>query len=298
MILVTGGAGVIGSRLVKGLADAGHRVRVLTLPGDPYVSRLDGLDVEIAYGDVSDASTLEGVFDGVDTVFHLAAILLNDNPEIFARVNAGGTRNLVEASTKAGVGHFIFCSSISVTYPYTTPYNASKREGERIVKEQGAMKWTIVRPTLAYNENGGEEYAMFIDFLKKYPVGIFVGRGRALKNPVHVDDLMKGFLAIPGNPAAYGKTYPFCGSEPISLWEMGRLALEREGIRKPFLPLPVWLCRIAALLMAVVMKRAPFSQHVIAGLTLDATPDWSEAKADLGYDPVGFREGLARLPKP
>ena len=162
---------MIGSRLVKGLADAGHRVRVLTLPGDPYVSRLDGLDVEIAYGDVSDASTLEGVFDGVDTVFHLAAILLNDNPAIFARVNAGGTRNLVEASTKAGVQHFIFCSSISVTYPYTTPYNASKREGERIVKEQGAMKWTIVRPTLAYNENGGEEYAMFIDFLKKYPVG-------------------------------------------------------------------------------------------------------------------------------
>ena len=209
MILVTGGAGVIGSRLVKGLADAGHRVRVLTLPGDPYVSRLDGLDVEIAYGDVSDASTLEGVFDGVDTVFHLAAILLNDNPEIFARVNAGGTRNLVEASTKAGVQHFIFCSSISVTYPYTTPYNASKREGERIVKEQGAMKWTIVRPTLAYNENGGEEYAMFVDFLKKYPVGIFVGRGRALKNPVHVDDLMKGFLAIPGNPNAPFKwAYP------------------------------------------------------------------------------------------
>jgi NADH dehydrogenase len=297
MILVTGGAGVIGSRLVQGLVEAGNRVRVLTLPGDPYVSRLAGLDCEIAYGNVADVKTLDGVCDGVETVFHLAAVLLNDNPEVFERVNAGGTRNLVAVSAKAGVRHFVFCSSISVTYPWTTPYNASKREGERVVREQQAMRWTIVRPTLAYNENGGEEYRMFVDFLKRWPVGIFVGRGRALKNPVHVDDLMRGFLAIPGNPKSYGKTYPFCGGEPISLWDMGRLALAHEGIAKPFLPLPVWLCRVAAAVIGAT-GRAPFAAHVIAGLTQDALPDWSEAKSDLGYDPVGFREGLARLPKP
>jgi NADH dehydrogenase len=298
MILVTGGAGVIGSRLVRGLVEAGHSVRVLTLPGDPYVGRLEGLDVDIRYGNVADASTLEGLCDGVDTVFHLAAILLNDDPTAFEKVNAGGTRNLVDVAAKAGAKHFVFCSSISVTYPYTTPYNASKREGERLVREQGGMRWTVVRPTLAYNENGGEEYRMFVDFLKRWPVGVFVGRGRALKNPVHVDDLMRGFLAIPGNPKAYGKTYPFCGSEPISLWDMGREALRHEGISKPFVALPVWLCRLAAKVTAVTMKRAPFTEHVIAGLTLDATPDWSETKADLGYDPVGFREGLARLGPP
>jgi dTDP-L-rhamnose 4-epimerase len=68
MILVTGGAGVMGSRLVNGLVKAGNRVRVLTLPKDPYVSRLDGLDCEIVYGDVSDADSLEGVFEDVKAV--------------------------------------------------------------------------------------------------------------------------------------------------------------------------------------------------------------------------------------
>jgi nucleoside-diphosphate-sugar epimerase len=297
MIVVTGGAGVIGSRLVRGLCDHGHKVRVVTLPGDPLVSRLAGLSAEIFYGDVSDAGSLENVCDGADAVFHLAAVLLNDNEAVFERVNAGGTRNLVDAARTAGVKHFIFCSSISVTYPHTTPYNASKRDAERYVKaECGDMHWTIVRPTLAYNESGGEEYRIFVDFLKKYPVGFFIGRGRARKNPVHVDDLMTGFLAIPGNPKSYGKTYPFCGSEAISLWEMGRLSLEREGASRVFVPLPVWLCKLAASAMALVMKRRPFSQHVIAGMTLDALPDWSEAREDLGYQPMGFRQGLASLP--
>jgi NADH dehydrogenase len=297
MIVVTGGAGVIGSRLVRGLCEQGRKVRVVTLPGDPFVSRLEGLNVEIFYGDVSDAGSLEGVCDGADTVFHLAAVLLNDNEAIFERVNLGGTRNLVDAARTAGVNHFVFCSSISVTYPYTTPYNASKRAAEHYVEtECGDMHWTIVRPTLAYNEYGGEEYRIFVDFLKKYPVGFYIGRGQARKNPVHVDDLMKGFLAIPGNPKSYGKTYPFCGSEAISLWDMGRLSLEREGASRPFVPLPVWLCRLVASAMGLVMKRQPFSKHVIAGMTLDALPDWSEAREDLGYQPIGFREGLASLP--
>ena len=297
MIVVTGGAGVIGSRLVRGLCEQGHKVRVVTLPGDPLVSRLADLPVEIFYGNVADARSLEGVCAGADTVFHLAAVLLNDDEAVFERVNFGGTRNMVDAARKAGVKHFVFCSSISVTYPFTTPYNASKRKAERYVKEEcGGMHWTIVRPTLAYNENGGEEYRVFVDFLKRYPVGFFIGRGQARKNPVHVDDLMKGFLAIPGNPKSYGKTYPFCGSEVISLWEMGRLSLQREGVSRIFVPLPVSLCRLAAWVMGVVMKRRPFSRHVIAGMTLDALPDWSEAREELGYQPVGFRQGLASLP--
>ena len=163
MILVTGGAGVIGSRLVRGLVEAGHRVRVLTLPGDPYVSRLAGIECEMAYGDVADAASLRGVCDRIETVFHLAAVLLNDKAEAFQRVNADGTKNLMDAAIGAGVKHFILCSSISVTYPWTTPYNASKREAERIVREQQAIHWTIVRPTLAYNEHGGEEYRLFVD---------------------------------------------------------------------------------------------------------------------------------------
>ena len=290
MILVTGGAGVMGTRLVKGLIEKGERVRVLDRPG----TRIDGVDADLRHGDVSDPSTLNGVFDGVKTVYHLAAALIAYDPNVFQLVNVNGTRNVVEGASRAGVEHFIFVSSISVVYPKTTPYSRSKRECERIVREQTAMNWTIVRPTLAYNESGGEEFRMFMNYLKRYPVVPFIGSGKALKNPVHVDDLMRGFLAIPGNPKTYGKTYGFSGGEEITIWDLAHLMLKHQRMSKPFIRLPVPLCVASAKVLAKVMKRPPLTWNVIAGITQDANPDNSEARRDLGYDPIGVREGLQR----
>ncbi|MFQ5823659.1 MAG: NAD-dependent epimerase/dehydratase family protein [bacterium] len=294
MILVSGGAGVMGSRLVRGLVEVGKKVRVLTIPNDPFVSRLDGLDCEIFYGDVSDASSLQGAFDNVKIIFHLAAIIIAHDSSLFEKINVNGTRNMVEGGIKVGAKHFIFVSSASVVYPQTTAYSRSKRECERIVKEQKVMQYTIIRPTLAYNENGGQEFLMFLDYLKKYPVVPFIGRGRALKNPVHVDDLMKGFLAIPGNKKAYGKTYGFCGGEEITIWDFAQLMLRHQKISKPFISIPVSVCKIMSKVMGTFMKRPPLTWQSIAGIIQDANLDYSSAKKDLGYNPIGIREGLQK----
>ena len=280
----------MGRRLVQGLIDRGERVRVLDRPG----TTLDLPGVDLRHGDVTDPASLAGLFDGVDTVFHLAAILIAYDPALFDKVNVGGTRNVVEGAVAAGVKQFIFVSSASVVYPHTTPYSRSKRECERIVREQTAMHWTIVRPTLAYNERGGEEFRMFLDYLKKYPVVPFIGRGRSLKNPVHVDDLMKGFLAVVNNPAAYGKVYNFSGGEAIPIWDLAHLMLEHHGLSKTFIPVPVPLCKLLAAALAPVMRRPPLTWNVIAGITQDANLDNSDARRDLGYKPIGVREGLER----
>jgi nucleoside-diphosphate-sugar epimerase len=280
----------MGRRLVRGLVERGHRVRVLDRPG----TRLDGEDTELVHGDVTDPASLAGVFDGVDTVFHLAAILIAYDPDAFERVNVGGTRNVLQAAQVAGVKHFIFVSSASVVYPKTTVYSRSKRECERMVREQQGMHWTIVRPTLAYNEQGGEEFRMFLDYLRKYPVVPFIGRGRALKNPVHVDDLMRGFLAVAGNPVAYGKAYNFSGGEEISIWDLAHLMLKHQRSSKPFLPLPVSLCTAVARVLEGRMARPPLTWNVIAGITQNANLDNAEARRDLGYAPIGVREGLQR----
>jgi NADH dehydrogenase len=280
----------MGQRLVQGLRARGERVRVLDRPG----TRIEDPEVELRHGDVTDPASLAGVFDGVDTVFHLAAILIAYDPAAFERVNVGGTRNVVQAALAAGVKHFILVSSASVVYPNTTAYSRSKRECERLVREQTGMQWTIIRPTLAYNEHGGEEFRMFLDYLRKYPVVPFIGRGRSLKNPVHVDDLMRGFLAVVGNPVAYGKTYNFSGGEEISIWDLAHLMLKHQRITKPFLPLPVSLCTIAARVLEGRMARPPLTWNVIAGITQDANLDNTEARRDLGYAPIGIHEGLQR----
>jgi nucleoside-diphosphate-sugar epimerase len=293
MILVTGGLGVMGSTLVKGLVDRGFAVRVLD-NSDRFRSRLDGYNVDVRIGDITRLETLSGCFDGIETVYHLAAVLIVYDPTLFQKINVEGTRNVIDASIKAGVSHFILVSSASVTYQFTTPYSLSKRETERMIKEQTAMNWTIVRPTLAYNENGGEEFNMFLAYLKKYPVVPFIGAGRALKRPVHCDDLMKGFLAIAGNAKTYGKTYAFSGGEAIAIRDMAKLMLKHVGQEKPLITIPIPICRIIAFFAEKFQKRPILTWNAIAGVMQNANLDNSEAQTDLDYQPVSFREGLQK----
>jgi len=291
MILVTGGAGVMGTELVKGLIERGFEVRVLDRPG----TSIEGVDVELRHGDVSDPKTLEGAFEGVDMVYHLAAVIIAHDPKVFQIVNTGGTRNMVEGAIAAGVKHFVFVSSASVLYPFTTPYSESKRECERIVSSQTAMKYTIIRPTLAYNEHGGLEFRMFLDYLEQFPIVPFIGTGKSLKNPVHVDDLLKGFLAVAGNPQALDKTYNFSGGESIPIWDLAKLMLKHRGKQRPFVPIPIWACRVMAKGMALVMEKPPLTWNVIAGIIQDANLDHSDATRDLGYEPIGIRQGLEQI---
>lgn len=293
MVLVTGGLGVIGVTLVKGLVARGFRVRVLDV-SERFRSRLDGWDVEIRLGDITRPETLSGAFAGVATVYHLAAVLLPRDPGLFERVNVEGTRNVIAASREAGVRHFILVSSASVTYAHATAYSRSKQEAERLIREQTAMQWTIVRPTLAYNEHGAEEFTMFLAGLRKFPIVPFVGSGRALKRPVHCDDLMEGFLALAGNEKAYGKTYAFSGGEALTIKEMAGLMLRHAGEKRVFFHIPVPICRLVAFLAEKFQETPLLTPNAIAGVIQDADLDPDEARRDLGYDPIGFRAGLQR----
>ena len=293
---VTGAAGVMGVRLVRGLVAAGWRVRALVLPGDPLRERLAGLGAacEIREGDVANAASLGGSCEGCDTVFHLAAVIISHDPTVFARVNRDGTANVVAEAVRAGVRHFIYVSSASVTYPKLTRYAASKLEAEELVKAARSMAHTIVRPTLVYDVGGGQELLMYLDYLRRFPVVPFIGAGRALKRPVWAGDIIDGLLRLAGNPVAHGKTYNFSGPEAVTIAELGRRLLAAHGQRRLFVPLPVPLCRALAFVLARLMERPPLTTNAIAGIVNDADLDPSLAMRELGYHPITLDEGLRR----
>jgi len=293
MILVTGASGTIGARLVRVLLARGFPVRGLVLADDPAVSRLLETDCEIARGDITRPETLGRAFDDVDTVYHLAAVLLTRDESLLQRVNVQGTSNVLQASIRAGVRHFVQVSSASVVYPRSTPYSRSKREGEDTVRRSNGIAWTIVRPTLVFEREEGLEFQIFREQVLRFPVVPFVGRGDALKRPVLVDDLVSGLAAIAGCERSFGKTYNLSGGEAISLRRMARLLLERHGLaHRPILPLPVPLCRVLARGLSRLGVRAPLTPSAVAGLTQDADLNPAEACEDLGYEPRGFSEAL------
>lgn len=298
LVLVTGAAGEVGRRMVQRLVADGHRVRGLVLPGDPLRARLDGVRCEVFDGDVRDPASLAAATKGADVVLHLAAVILASDPAIYDAVNRRGTANLVAAAAAAGVRHFVYVSSASVVYPRLTPYGQSKLDAEGFVSREPAFAHTIVRPTLVYDETGGQEFAMFRRYMRRFPVVPFLGPGKALKRPVHADDVVDGLARIVGNPACYGKTYNLSGGEAISLAELGKLVLRLEGAPRPFVHLPVSLCRVVAVVLGRVMKDPPITPYAIAGFTHDADLDPSQAIADFGYRPRGVRAGLAACLSP
>jgi nucleoside-diphosphate-sugar epimerase len=283
--VVTGAAGVMGTRLVSRLLKIGYQVRALVLPEDPLRSRIEALGCEIREGNVADAESLADLCTGADTVYHLAAVIICHDPSVFTRVNRDGTANMVREAARAGVRHFIYVSSASVTYPVRTAYAESKLQAEHLVRECAGLTYTIVRPTLVYEAGGGQELMMFLAGLRRFPIVPFIGRGNSLKRPVWSEDVVDGLTRLAGNTIARGKTYNLSGGEAISMLELAKLLLRHHHSERPIL---------LARALAIVSKRPALTSSAIAGVVNDANLDPIEAMRDLGYAPLGVVEGFRR----
>jgi len=293
--LITGAAGEVGRRLARQMVADGWEVRALVLPADPLRARLQGIVGDIHEGDVRDAASLGPACAGVDTVVHLAAVILTQDHAQYDQINRRGTANLVQAAASAGVRHFVYISSASVVYPRLTPYGQSKLDAERIVAAETRFAHTIVRPTLVYDATGAQEFMLFRRYLLRFPFlpfVPFVGAGRSRKRPVYSDDVVDGLARIAGNEVAFGRTYNLSGGEAITLGDLARLVLALEGRPRPLLPLPVSLCKVAAWALGALMRNPPLTPYAIAGFTNDADLDPALATAELGYQPRGVRSGL------
>lgn len=295
-VLITGGAGVVGNRLARKFLALGWEVAVLTLPGQGETLRLPK-EVEIFYGDVRKPATLIEPFRNVHMVCHLAAVILAKDRSAFEQINHLGTRNVLLAAKSAGVKRFLLVSSISVTYPDLTDYGVSKLSAEFLVQNSG-IPYTIVRPTLVVEENGGAEFVLFRNYLKKMPVVFLPGGGRSLKRPVRTEDLIEGIFLAATASAAVGKTYALAGSRILSLADMAKETLAKIGKSKKIIGVPLWICGLLALLKQLLVPGSVSARQALAGFRYDASPEIAEAEKDLGFRPGTPFEALKSKPFP
>ncbi|MBN1984165.1 MAG: NAD-dependent epimerase/dehydratase family protein [Chitinivibrionales bacterium] len=295
MILITGATGIMGKLLTARLFEAGEAIRVVALPGDQGVRDIAGYIKEVHYGDIASAESIANCCRGVRTVYHCAAVILAADERRFLSINVDGTKNLVTDAIKQGVNHFIYISSASVVYPKPTPYSISKRLAEACVVSSG-IAYTIVRPTLVYDHGrGGLEFDLFLEYLRKYPIVPFIGRGGSLKRPVFSGDIIEGLMALGSQRRGSGTIYNFSGDEAITMKQFARLCLKLMGLpHKKIVCIPVWLCRCIAFVMKKTMAKPPLTWQTIAGITQDANLDYGSAHKELGYSPHGVSTYLPR----
>lgn len=294
-ILVTGGLGKLGKPLLAALLGKGHAVRTLHLNGMPVPGDSDER-VEVVSGDIlNPASLLEACRDR-NVVYHLAGILQARRKSDFLRVNHGGTRNLVNACERAGVAHLIYISSISVTYPRLSDYAQSKAAGEGEVRNSKLPAWTLVRPTLIYDDEGGaQEFASLVKYVRRFARVPLPTGGRAMKRPIHSDDAATLLCLLAGDARAFAKTYALAGGEALSLRDMVTRIAGTMHLQRRVIGIPGWVARVGAALADRGFPGTSAGKQGLLGLMEDANPDIDPLIRDFGYTPRGFAPKEAAL---
>lgn len=252
-VLVTGGAGFLGKRVVEAMVARGHHVSVLVRPS----RRLEtaGSAVDFVRGDLRVPSTLRDALTGVEAVVHLAATVVGDEESQFQNTVVG-TENLLAAMGESGVRRLVHCSSFSV-YDWakagrrldeSTPLETShlyRRDGYAIAKtwqERVVRRWaeangaalTVLRPGFIWGP-GMERVSAF--GMPIGPLDVVVGPFREL--PItYVENCAEAFAMAVDQPSAVGETFNVVDDERVSAWRFTAESRRRLGVRAFGVPLP------------------------------------------------------------
>jgi len=249
--LVTGGAGFIGSALVRALEARGYGVRVYDdlSVGDP--ANLEGTDAELVRGDVRDLDALVAAARGCDAAFHLAAgagvIQSIEEPLVNFDQNARGTLVALEAARQADVGRFVFSSSNAPlgegAYPARedkpiaplSPYGASKAVGEAYCSAfHGAygMHAVAVRFSNAYGPRSAHKGNVIPLFIRRLRAGeelVVYGDGEQTRDFVFCEDLADGLVRAAEADGAGGEIFQLASGVETSLNDLVAMLGEVSG---------------------------------------------------------------------
>lgn len=294
-IFITGATGFIGRHLLLRLRQKDCRITAFVLFGDTGAAAIAQDNLEIRYGDIRDKGAIEKAVAGNEAVISLAAIQESNNPVLNEQINYQGVKNLAEVCCARSIRRFIHLSSISTCYNVKSYYGRSKEMADQYLMRCSGLDYTILRPTLVYGNTIRGPFHTFLTTLDKLPWVIpVIGNGRALKQPVFVEDVVSAIILSLESKTAIGKYYDISGRDTISIEEMIRLIIAKKGRKKMFIRIPAWIL----FPLALVLEKASdpiFTRESLSSATQDAVLDHSLIKKELGFNPLSFKEGLTKI---
>lgn len=313
MILVTGCSGFIGGRLMRELSIEGAPCRGLSRHALPIPSSV--------CGDLLSPCSLDAACADIDCVFHCAgyahafSALRNTDAELHWRVNYEGTRNLLEAATRAGVSRFVYLSSVkAMAEPGddcvaedhagkpTTAYGQAKLAAEQAILDAGrqhAMHVVNLRLAMVYGAGGHGNLERMAHWVKRgcFPPLPETANHRSL---IHVDDVVSAMRRVADDPRANGRTYIVASQEAPS----GRALLDalRTQLGRPPCTWSVpsstldAIARAGDLIEYLTHRRMPFDSEVLQRLLGSAWYSPALIERELGWRAeVSLAEGLQEM---
>jgi len=298
--LVTGGAGFIGSHIAEALVRRGDRVRVLDNLSTGFLSNLDPIrgEIEFIKGDLVDAPLVARAVQGVDCIFHEAALASvprsMEHPLDTHASCVTGTVTLLDVARRAGVRRVVYASSSSVygDQPASSkrendlpspisPYGAAKLAAEYYCRAFAAS-FPLETVSIRYfnvfgpRQDPGSPYSavipLFITAILSGERPVIYGDGLQSRDFTFVGNVVEGNLLAADAPGVSGRVFNVAMGGSINL-----------------------LCLLASINRLLGTEVEPIHADPRLGDIRESMADITMARRDLGYEPrIGFEEGLAR----
>ncbi|OAM87523.1 NAD-dependent epimerase/dehydratase family protein [Termitidicoccus mucosus] len=317
-VLVTGGTGFLGRRLVGRLLAQGRPVTVLARRAAPDLA---ARGVRFITAALDDTAALRDACAGIHTVFHVAAkVGVWGRYDDFHRANVLGTRALLASARAHGARVFVHTSTPSVVYngrglagadeslPLTTrcpsPYPLTKAVAERevLAADSPALRTVALRPHLIWGDDDPHLIPRVLAQARRGRLRI-VGRGRNRVDMVHVENAADAHLLAEANiDRCAGRAYFVTNGEPVLLWDWINHLLTALGEKPVARRIPlcaasaIGACCEAAWRVLPLRGEPPMTRFIAAELAKDHWFDLSAARRDLGYEPrISMAEGTVAL---
>jgi 2-alkyl-3-oxoalkanoate reductase len=314
-VLVTGASGFLGRAVAAELRRAGHEVRTLQRRPSGVAGATDVL------GSVTDAETLDRAVTGVDGVVHLAAkVSLAGDPREFTAVNVEGTRMLLDAASRAGIGRVVHVSSPSVAHTGSSlaaagadpadpvrargEYARTKAEAELIALEHSGagMHVVAVRPHLVWGPGDPQLIGRIVARARRRTLPLLNG-GTALIDTTYVDNAATGIAAaLERADRVAGRAYVLTNGEPRPVGDLLSGICRAAGVPEPRISVPAALARGAGAAIERIWAvrpgtdEPPMTRFLAEQLSTAHWFDQTEIRRDLDWQPaVSIDEGLERL---
>ncbi|MEJ7569034.1 MAG: SDR family oxidoreductase [Gaiellaceae bacterium] len=296
-VLVTGGAGFIGSHLVRGLLERGDAVRVLDNFSTGNRDNLEGIDVEVVEGELRSYERVHNAMRGIEVVFHLGAMgsvpRSVQDPLTSSAVNVEGTLNVLLAARDEGARRVVFSSSTSVygstrELPTTestppdpiSPYGVAKLAAERYCVSFSRVYESLESVVLRYFNVYGPRQSPFSQYAAVVPLFVtaiaagepitIFGDGEQSRDFTYVGNVVDATVRAADAPDASGRMFNIASAAPASV------------------------NRVAELIGQILEQ--PVERHHLPPRTGDIRDSWADisaAREVLGWEPqVSLEEGL------
>lgn len=273
IITLFGGSGFLGRYVVRELAQAGYRLRIISRQPEQCAGLKTAGNlgqIAIIPGDINRPETFTSLLEGSWAVVNLVGILFEKRHRKFNAIHAQGAERLAKAAVHAGVERFIHVSALGVDKNTRSAYARSKLLGEKAVKAAFPTA-TILRPSVIFGaeDNFLNQFARLGRFAPALPL---IGGGTTRFQPVYVGDVAAALTTCLKHPETKGNIYELGGPEVMSFKEILQFIGQHTHRQRPLMPLSFPLASALAWPMELLPK-PPLTRDQVALLKHDNMVD-------------------------